>query len=67
MGKKNIPRFTRRVHKDIDGIKARFQKGQNLLRNNNGGKRFNLLYKKQEIPDLSLLRLIIFMTITRHI
>ena len=58
MSKRDTPRFTRRVRKDILGIKARSQKRQNLLRNN-GGKKFDL-YKRREIPNLDLMQLIIF-------
>jgi hypothetical protein len=64
MSKGNTPRFTRRVRKDILGIKARSQQKQNLLRNNRG-KEFDL-YKKQEIPNLNLMQLIIFVKMIRY-
>jgi len=64
MSKGNNPRFTRRVRKDILGIKARSQKRQNLLRNN-GGKKFDL-YKRREIPNLDLMQLIIFVKMIRY-
>ena len=64
MSKGNSPRFTRRVRKDFNKIKIRLQKRQNSLRNN-GGKKF-YLYKTQEVPNLNLMRLIVFIKMIRY-
>ena len=64
MSKGSTPRFTRKVRKDVNKIKARSQK-QNALRNK-GGKKFDL-YKRREIPNLDLMQLIIFVRIIRYL
>lgn len=60
MSKGKTPRFTRRVRKDISGIKARSQTNHNLAKNRKLD-RWNKSLKRHEIPDFNLLKLIILL------
>lgn len=63
MGKGNTPRFTRRVHKDTSGIKARYQKKQSPgNKENKEQERFNKKAdKNQEIYNFSLIQYMLFL------
>lgn len=64
MGNEKRPRFTRRVLKDISGIKARSQKRRNLLKNKD---RFDRKPdKKQGMQDFNLLQFLLALKLTHY-